>query len=600
MAVTLMACRKDNPEEPAPPIATFEGFEIDDEGWIVSPEWLASNVKSDDYVSFSSVYMFKYNGEDCICLDGNHSSYLLATQGFFSLSGELLLEPSYPGTKEEYELFFAMSNAMKETGVIIWKIPRASSSITTRADEEIEVYTPHNKPLGNAYILDELTDVQIEERNEEMRLVYTNAEILPHPYSPTLPGAPTKRYNCHAYAWHMSEGGSPVWIDAPIDIYWEDGSYVEIPSSVPGAKVVYTGFESWWRQRIVIHSAIAETGNTVVSKWDRGPLVRHLKDYHPYDYTESIGEEIGYKYYKRNTPLVITGPNLPLLGTNMTYSVPTAQDITFDRWEITPSSGYTITGGTTGRTMTIRFTTYGTYLLKANFTLPNGSTYTATKTVSFSPPKPATPAIYGSGAQEVYLPGYDAPVFWARPGTRVEFRVDNYHQYSSQALVARTATLDLGSEWSYYIRDVNGDYHWQTAYPTETEVNRSYIQTQACSMPWVFKKDGTYYMVFEAYPFGRAIYISRSDKPYGPFTDQKLLFTLPKTLDKIGEPYPNHWYMVNLHDSLSREGELVFSTNSDPVNFWDNFNSVGSADFYRPFFFRVYNWESLYAEEQEE
>jgi len=166
----------------------------------------------------------------------------------------------------------------------------------------------------------------------------------------------------------------------------------------------------------------------------------------------------------------------------------------------------------------------------------------------------------------------------------------------SQVLVARTATRDLGSEWSWYIRDLNGDFRWQTTYPTATERDRSYIQTQTCSMPWVFEKEGTYYMVFESYPFGRAMYIARGDAPYGPFTDQKLLFTLPKTLDKTGDPYPNHWYMVNLHDGLSRDGELVFSTNSDPANFWDNFNYPGSADYYRPYFFRVYNWESVYDE----
>ena len=52
--------------------------------------------------------------------------------------------------------------------------------------------------------------------------------------------------------------------------------------------------------------------------------------------------------------------------------------------------------------------------------------------------------------------------------------------------------------------------------------------------------------------------------------------------------------MVNLHPALSREGELVFSTNSDADSFWDNFNEEGSADFYRPFFYRVFGWETLY------
>ena len=101
-------------------------------------------------------------------------------------------------------------------------------------------------------------------------------------------------------------------------------------------------------------------------------------------------------------------------------------------------------------------------------------------------------------------------------------------------------------------------------------------------------------MFMEGFPFGRDVYMYRSETPYGPFVDRELLFTLPKTLDKFGDVYHQRWYMINLQESLSREGELVFSTNSDPVNFWDNFNREGSADFYRPFFFRVYGWENVY------
>ena len=169
----------------------------------------------------------------------------------------------------------------------------------------------------------------------------------------------------------------------------------------------------------------------------------------------------------------------------------------------------------------------------------------------------------------------------------------------SRVLVARTETLDLRSQWSYYIRDVNGEYHWQTELPTDEEMQRSHISSYSGSMPWIFEKNGTYYMVMESFPFGRGIYIYRSEKPYGPFEDEKLLFSLPETLDKIGNPYHQRWYMVNLHPALSREGELVFSTNSDPNNFWDNFNREGSADFYRPYFFRVYNWEAVYDDTEE-
>lgn len=195
--------------------------------------------------------------------------------------------------------------------------------------------------------------------------------------------------------------------------------------------------------------------------------------------------------------------------------------------------------------------------------------------------------------------GYGSTMFEDKKEGHIYLYTTKQEGLLCRVLVARTATLDLTSEWSYYIRNVEGEYEWQTAVPTEEEQVRSYISTYSGSMPWVIEKDGMYYMFMEGFPFGRDIYMYRSETPYGPFTDQKLLFTLPATLDKLGNPYHQRWYMINLHPALSRTGELVFSTNSDPYNFWDNFNRVGSADFYRPYFFRVFNWENAYNEDVE-
>ena len=157
----------------------------------------------------------------------------------------------------------------------------------------------------------------------------------------------------------------------------------------------------------------------------------------------------------------------------------------------------------------------------------------------------------------------------------------SYNNYDM--IVARTARHDLTSPW-------------ENTYPTEEEVKRSRIQETDCSMPWVFKKGDTYYMLAQAKWFGREMYIFRSDKPYGPFVDCKRLFGFSDFLDKLGDQTYQNLYMINLHPHLSRNGELVFSTNTDPKNFWDNFNAVGSADYYRPYFYRVYNWERVYEE----
>lgn len=167
-------------------------------------------------------------------------------------------------------------------------------------------------------------------------------------------------------------------------------------------------------------------------------------------------------------------------------------------------------------------------------------------------------------------------------------------------LVARTATHDLYSKWQYYVRPEEGsDFVWQDEYPTAEQMERSQIMenNHQCNMPWVFKDGDYYYMTAQGPYFAREVYIYRSKTPYGPFGEKRLLFVLPGELDKLG-PTAYHWlYMVNLHPALSREGELVFTTNSDPDDFWKNFNDPGSADYYRPFFYRVFDWKSLFGDD---
>lgn len=167
-------------------------------------------------------------------------------------------------------------------------------------------------------------------------------------------------------------------------------------------------------------------------------------------------------------------------------------------------------------------------------------------------------------------------------------------------LVARTATHDLYSKWQYYVRPEEGsDLVWQDEYPTAEQMERSQIMenNHQCNMPWVFKDGDYYYMTAQGPYFAREVYIYRSKSPYGPFGEKRLLFVLPGQLDKLG-PTAYHWlYMVNLHPALSRAGELVFTTNSDPDDFWKNFNDPGSADYYRPFFYRVFDWKSLFGDD---
>ncbi len=168
-------------------------------------------------------------------------------------------------------------------------------------------------------------------------------------------------------------------------------------------------------------------------------------------------------------------------------------------------------------------------------------------------------------------------------------------------LVARTERHDLYSKWTYYVKDSQGTGTWQDDYPTKEQMELSSIMLDdghQGSMPWVFKEGDYYYLTMQNPYFSREVYIYRAEHPWGPFTERRLLFVLPDKIDKKGDQQYHWLYMVNLHQTLSRNGELVFTTNTDPDDFWKNFNDEGSADYYRPFFYRVFNWKSLYGEDE--
>lgn len=95
-------------------------------------------------------------------------------------------------------------------------------------------------------------------------------------------------YNCHANAWHVSEGGDKVWINNMnteannVDNYWNDGSYIEVasqPASMANVKVFYGSTTS-----LKDHSAITTSDpNVFISKMGCGVLCSHLKTNSPYD-----------------------------------------------------------------------------------------------------------------------------------------------------------------------------------------------------------------------------------------------------------------------------------------------------------------------------
>lgn len=198
-------------------------------------------------------------------------------------------------------------------------------------------------------------------------------------YGATIVSEATKTYNCHAYAWHMAEGGDSVWIGISSltdeNIYWEDSSYVEVPESL-ATKV------SYYEHPYGNHSAIRISNNLYRSKWGEGPLVDHAPNACPYD------TSMPKKYYVIRIS-DISGPSTICSSSTNTYTIndlPSSFTINWsidnNNFSISPS-GYqcfvTYTGtpqysvanltatimwnGTTVKTLTKRIVMHGTDLV---------------------------------------------------------------------------------------------------------------------------------------------------------------------------------------------------------------------------------------------
>jgi hypothetical protein len=162
-------------------------------------------------------------------------------------------------------------------------------------------------------------------------------------------GPATAEYNCHAYAWYKSEGGSNnYWINAflnsdlnafnpysysstppapnNINKYWNDCSYVEVDTEDEATKVWFsscwqwTGYE-WYNP--CDHSAVRLPSGLYESKWGAWPLYRHPADKCPYIISNR-------RYFKRGP--YITGPSL-VCNTSTTFSLDNLPPNYFVTWD---------------------------------------------------------------------------------------------------------------------------------------------------------------------------------------------------------------------------------------------------------------------------
>ncbi|MDR1380603.1 MAG: T9SS type A sorting domain-containing protein [Tannerella sp.] len=158
------------------------------------------------------------------------------------------------------------------------------------------VKTPNNSTVQDVR---SLTSSDLSYSSQQLAAL---AADLAANYGAELIEPPSYKYNCHAYAWHVSEGGSKVWIGYTTgnvtaeDIYWTDGSYVEVPESY-ATKVSYHQDGN--------HSAIRLNSTWYQSKWGQGGVVKHYPNNVDPIYQPSKTK----KFYVRKTAFSISGSN---------------------------------------------------------------------------------------------------------------------------------------------------------------------------------------------------------------------------------------------------------------------------------------------------
>lgn len=180
---------------------------------------------------------------------------------------------------------------------------------------------------------------------------YTNYTSSTYGYlGITIIGDASRQYNCHGYAWHLTEGNTnKVWINNAtqqvgncydqthnIDKYWTDGCFIQVCNETDADKLHYYCGD---------HSAVASITNPGLyeSKWGGLALVRHTKTGVPYaDPTNSVNFYASTK---------ISGSTSNLCTGTRTFTVKNISGATY-AW--TYSSTLTVVGSTSTNQFTVQ------------------------------------------------------------------------------------------------------------------------------------------------------------------------------------------------------------------------------------------------------
>ncbi|MCG8611830.1 MAG: hypothetical protein MI864_14980 [Pseudomonadales bacterium] len=147
---------------------------------------------------------------------------------------------------------------------------------TVFAYTSTNIYTPNGSRV-TVRIYDELPASELAELEAEVSADWPGAVII----SPA-----TARYNCHSFAFYKHYSTNTYWLNDPRK-YWEDGSYVKLPSGRAIDILEVLDPIVYWENDTIMHAALWNGDKpsndwTAVSKWARYPLMLHHWLYTPY------------------------------------------------------------------------------------------------------------------------------------------------------------------------------------------------------------------------------------------------------------------------------------------------------------------------------
>lgn len=194
-------------------------------------------------------------------------------------------------------LLFAITVSLKASADI-----EDQKMLNSRSQQNTYIYTK-----GGQAVLVYITDYNFSDSQKALILYY----LTTYYQNVTVLSEATQAYNCHNYAWYMTEGHplseywmdpvTPVTLGANVSKFWTNDAFEETTSSVYD-KIVYYNSTNTSNDLNITHSAvISSVPGYYESKWGGWPLVRHLPDDVPDDYGTTK------RYFKPIAPTIVYG-----------------------------------------------------------------------------------------------------------------------------------------------------------------------------------------------------------------------------------------------------------------------------------------------------